>query len=296
MSIKLISIDVDGTLINRQGDVTPATRSALQRAADAGIHVTLNTGRPLSESQALLKALPMMRYVVLCTGAEVRDLQTGRIIASHGLTNEENRRLYDLLSPLDGMIQIFNEFDGKLYNRAWDLARADRFCPPNLAKMCRETHVAVADLDAFMDGYTGTASKIHLFFPNHEEKLKAAALLKGLPFFVSESMPNDIEVMPLGVDKGMTRGMTSMSLGMPLGVDKGTGLAALAKYLKLTPAEVMTVGDGENDLAMLRYAGLSVAMGNACDAVKKTARVVTESNDEDGLAKAVERVLRGEWA
>lgn len=276
MSIKLISIDVDGTLINRQGDLTPATRSALQRAADAGIHVTLNTGRPLSESQALLKALPMMRYVVLCTGAEVRDLQTGETIARHGLTNEENRRLYDLLSPLDGMIQIFNEFDGKLYNRAWDLARADRFCPPNLAKMCRETHVAVADLDAFMDGYTGTASKIHLFFPNHEEKLKAAALLKGLPFFVSESVPNDIEVMPLGVDKG-------------------TGLSALAKYLNLTPAEVMAVGDGENDLAMLRYAGLSVAMGNACDTVKKTARVVTESNDEDGLAKAVERVLRGEW-
>ena len=276
MSIKLISIDVDGTLINRQGDLTPATRSALQRAADAGIHVTLNTGRPLSESQALLKALPMMRYVVLCTGAEVRDLQTGETIARHGLTNEENRRLYDLLSPLDGMIQIFNEFDGKLYNRAWDLARADRFCPPNLAKMCRETHVAVADLDAFMDGYTGTASKIHLFFPNHEEKLKAAALLKGLPFFVSESVPNDIEVMPLGVDKG-------------------TGLSALAAYLKITPAEVMAVGDGENDLAMLRYAGLSVAMGNACDAVKKTARVVTESNDEDGLAKAVERVLQGEW-
>ena len=277
MSIKLISIDVDGTLINRQGDLTPATRSALQRAADAGIHVTLNTGRPLSESQALLKALPMMRYVVLCTGAEVRDLQTGETIARHGLTNEENRRLYDLLSPLDGMIQIFNEFDGKLYNRAWDLARADRFCPPNLAKMCRETHVAVADLDAFMDGYTGTASKIHLFFPNHEEKLKAAALLKGLPFFVSESVPNDIEVMPLGVDKG-------------------TGLSALAAYLNLTPAEVMAVGDGENDLAMLRYAGLSVAMGNACDAVKETARVVTERNDEDGLAKAVERVLRGEWA
>lgn len=276
MSIKLISIDVDGTLINRQGGLTPATRSALQRAADAGIHVTLNTGRPLSESQALLKALPMMRYVVLCTGAEVRDLQTGETIARHGLTNEENRRLYDLLSPLDGMIQIFNEFDGKLYNRAWDLARADRFCPPNLAKMCRETHVAVADLDAFMDGYTGTASKIHLFFPNHEEKLKAAALLKGLPFFVSESVPNDIEVMPLGVDKG-------------------TGLSALAAYLKITPAEVMAVGDGENDLAMLRYAGLSVAMGNACDTVKKTARVVTETNDEDGLAKAVERVLRGEW-
>lgn len=172
------------------------------------------------------------------------------------------------------MIQIFNEFDGKLYNRAWDLARADRFCPPNLAKMCRETHVAVADLDAFMDGYTGTASKIHLFFPNHEEKLKAAALLQGLPFFVSESVPNDIEVMPLGVDKG-------------------TGLSALAAYLNLTPAEVMAVGDGENDLAMLRYAGLSVAMGNACDTVKKTARVVTETNDEDGLAKAVERVLRG---
>ena len=276
MSIKLISIDVDGTLINRQGDLTPATRSALQRAADAGIHVTLNTGRPLSESQALLKALPMMRYVVLCTGAEVRDLQTGETIARHGLTNEENRRLYDLLSPLDGMIQIFNEFDGKLYNRAWDLARADRFCPPKLAKMCRETHVAVADLDAFMDGYTGTASKIHLFFPNHEEKLKAAALLQGLPFFVSESVPNDIEVMPLGVDKG-------------------TGLSALAAYLNLTPAEVMAVGDGENDLAMLRYAGLSVAMGNACDAVKKTARVVTETNDEDGLAKAVDRVLRGEW-
>lgn len=272
MPIKLISIDVDGTLITSGGVLTERTRDALQRAADRGIHVCLNTGRAFTEASRIFEQLPMMRYAVICTGAKVVDLTDGTVLDKQLISDEDHQRLYHLLRDLDGMLQIFSEVDGRIHNRAWDLARADRFCRPSLAQMVRKTHIAEADLDGFMARYRGGASKLHFFFPSRPPKDEALRRLQGLPFFVSESAPLDLEIMPQGVDKG-------------------AGLKMLCARLGIDPAEVMAVGDSDNDLAMLQAAGLPVAMGNATDAIRAAAKWITDTNNCDGLAKAVDRLL-----
>lgn len=274
MNIRLIGIDIDGTLLNSEGILTEATVAALQRAADRGLQVAICTGRFCSEFTDLLVRLPMVRYAVTCTGAEVLDLQTGQSLARQCLSNQQHRRLYELLRPFDSMIQIFSEFDQRIHNSAQALAHLDRFCGPKLAEMIRSSHVAEEDLDAYVAAYPGSANKIHVFYADRAEKEKAMARLQGEPIFLSESAPLDLEAMPLGVDKGV-------------------GLRALAEVLGIPRQQVMAVGDSANDVAMLRYAALGVAMGNASAEAKAAADYITASNDCDGLAQAVDALLEG---
>ena len=97
MDIRLIGIDIDGTLLDSHSQLTPATAAALQRAADRGIQVAFSTGRFVTELTYLARQLPMIRYAVTCTGAEVIDLKTGETLARRAFSNAEHRRLYQLL-------------------------------------------------------------------------------------------------------------------------------------------------------------------------------------------------------
>lgn len=274
MDIRLIGIDIDGTLLNSQSRLTPATVTALQRAADHGIQVAFSTGRFITELTDLARQLPMIRYAVTCTGTEVVDLLTGRTLARRAFSNAEHRRLYHLIRPLDSMIQIFSEVDHRIHNSAWELARCERYCSRGLADIMRNCHVAEADLDDFVARYTGQANKIHVFYADRAEKQKAVELLSKEPVFLSESTALDLEAMPLGVDKGV-------------------GLRLLAEHLGLEQYQVAAVGDGGNDVAMLRYAALGVAMGNASPEAKAAADLVTGANDHDGLAQFLDQLLEG---
>jgi len=118
MAIKLIGIDIDGTLLNKKKELTPGTIEALQAAADQGIHVVISTGRLLSEFRDLVEQLPMMRYTVTCTGTQVIDLQTGRDIFRAGMPAEELQRIYHKLKGFDMMFQAFSDDDGAIHNDA----------------------------------------------------------------------------------------------------------------------------------------------------------------------------------
>ncbi len=275
MDIKLIAIDIDGTLLTSDSVLTPGAVAALQAAADRGVQVVISTGRFLSEFTDLLEKLPMVRYAVTCTGAQVLDLRSGETMARHALQAEELRQLYGRLRDLDAMLQIFSDRDGRIHNRSADLARAERFCGPALARLVRRTHAAEADLDAFVAAYRGPTNKIHIFFPARSPKAAALDRLAGTPYTLLESAENDLEIMAPGVDKGL-------------------GLRALAERLGLERSQVMAVGDGGNDAAMLRYAGYSVAMGNAGAEARAAARYVTGTNDCDGMAQAIWAMLREE--
>lgn len=277
MAIKLIGIDIDGTLLNSKKELTKGTLEALWSAAERGVEIVIATGRFLSEFPELVEALPMMRYAVTCTGAQVLDLRTGETLARHALTASELRRLYGKLDGLDAMPQIFSEHDGRIHNRASDLLQAERFCGPVLARVIRRTHVPEEDLDRFVADYTGLTNKIHMFFPRQSVKEAALARFSGEPYALMESADNDLELMASGVDKGL-------------------GLRELAARLDLDRSQVMAIGDGGNDAAMLRYAGLGVAMGNASPEAKAAADRITASNDEDGAAKAILAALEQEDA
>jgi len=272
MTIKLIAMDVDGTLLNSQKQLSARTKAALEQAAAAGIHPVIATGRMKTELEDLQQQLPMVRYAVCCTGAEVVDLQKGEILFRRAIPAEEMRRLYGKLVDLDAMQQVFSEHDGRIHNRAADLDRLAHFGEAALEYNMRKTHVPERDLDAYVASYTGSVNKIHMYFGRAADREEAFRRLHGIPYVLLSSADNDLEIMAAGVDKGL-------------------GLQKLAEHLKLTQAQIMAVGDGDNDIAMLRYAGVGVAMGNASAGARAAADRVADDCDHDGLAQVIEELL-----
>ena len=273
MSIKVIALDVDGTLMSSRNELLPSTVAALQDAADHGIHIVLSTGRMLSECRELLAQLPMIRYAVTCTGAQTVDLQDESTIGRKSLTADDLRLLCSHLWDLDVLLQVFDDHDGLMHNDAVCLANAERYCAPGLAQAIRRYHAPEADLQAYVAAYEGPTNKLHMYFATAKDKQTAVERTKGLPYDFADTCDRDLEIMPLGVDKGL-------------------GLRQLAEHLGLDRSEVMAIGDGGNDEGMLRYAGLAVAMGNANDYVKSLAHRITDDNDHDGVANAVWQVLK----
>ena len=273
MSIKLIALDVDGTLMSSRNELLPDTITALQEAADHGINIVLSTGRMLSECRELLQQLPMIRYAVTCTGAQTVDLADESTIGRKSLSADDLRLLCSHFWDLDVLLQVFDDRDGLMHNDARCLAEAERFCAPGLAAAIRRYHAPEADLKAYVAAYEGPTNKLHMYFATAADKQTAVERTKSLPYVFADTGDRDLEVMPQGVDKGL-------------------GLRQLAEHLGLTRSEVMAIGDGGNDEGMLRYAGLAVAMGNANDFVKSLAHRGTDYNDHDGVAKAVRQVLK----
>ena len=273
MPIKLIALDVDGTLVDSRNELLPNTVTALQEAADKGLNIVLSTGRMLSECRELLARLPMIRYAVTCTGAQTIDLADESTIGRKSLTADDLRLLCSHYWDLDVLLQVFDDHDGLMHNDAKCLAEAERFCAPGLAAAIRRYHAPEQDLKAYVDAYEGPTNKLHMYFATAADKQTAVERTQHLPYAFADTCDRDLEVMPLGVDKGL-------------------GLQQLAEHLGLDRSEVMAIGDGGNDEGMLRYAGLAVAMGNANDYVKSLAHRITDDNDHDGVAKAVWAVLQ----
>jgi len=277
MPIKLIALDVDGTLMSSRNELLPSTVEALQEAAAHGIQIVLSTGRMLSECRELLEQLPMIRYAVTCTGAQTIDLRDGSTIGRKSLTADDLRLLCSHLWDLDVLLQVFDDHDGLMHNDARCLAEAERFCAPGLAKAIRRYHAPEDDLKAYVERYEGPTNKLHMYFATAADKQTAVERTNGLPYDFADTCATDLEIMPLGVDKGL-------------------GLRQLTEHLGLDRSEVMAIGDGGNDEGMLRYAGLAVAMGNANDYVKSLCHRVTDDNDHDGVANAVWAVLEESYS
>lgn len=274
MSTKLIAIDVDGTLLNSKKELTAATVEALQTAADRGIHICICSGRPISDCMEYIIRLPGIRYIVTCTGAQVIDLQTNTDIFRNALTAEELRMLYEIICRYDTFPEIFDDAGG-VHNRASDLTK-EIVGDEAMLDLLLRTHIPEEDLDAYVANYRGLTNKIHMFFKDLSHKPKLWEELKPLPYEIMESDFDDLEIMPLGVDKAV-------------------GLAKLAEHLGLKAENVLALGDGGNDVAMLRWAGLGVAMKNGSHEAKAAADCVSShTNDEDGAARVIWALLKGE--
>lgn len=272
MTIKLIALDIDGTLINSKMEVTAATVQALNKAVERGIHIVLSTGRLVIECTDILEKLPCIRYVNGCTGAEVTDLKTGRSVAGKRIPGDEVRRIYNKLKDLPIMICPFDEDCIPRCDRDhWQLCLDEG--PYPVAQHFKRFYKPIDDMDSYMKTVN---SLIKFYMPcfTKETLEEYKARMAGEPYTVLQCAETDMEIMPVGADKG-------------------DGLRMLADVLGLTADEVMAIGDSENDISMLRYAGLPVVMGNGLPHVKPLAKYITDDNDHDGVAKAVNMVLEG---
>ena len=273
MAIKLIALDIDGTLLNSKMEVTAAAIEALNKAVARGIHIVLSTGRLVVECADILEKLPCIRYVNGCTGAEVTDLKTGRSVAGRRISGDEARRIYSKLKDLPIMFCAFDPKDGAPHcsRERWQQS-VDNASPP----VRRHIKKFYTPEDSFEDYIANVQELIKVYMPcfTQEALVEVKRRMAAEPYTVVQCSATDMEIMPVGADKG-------------------AGLEQLAQVLGLTSSEVMAIGDSENDLSMLRYAGLPVVMANGSDEAKALAKYITDDNNHDGAAKAVNMVLEG---
>jgi Cof subfamily protein (haloacid dehalogenase superfamily) len=270
MSIKLVCIDIDDTLLNSQGVMLPTTRTAITAAMAAGVHVALCSGRPLAGVRPFLDQLGMTRadqYVITFNGAVVESV-TGTILDEHRLPVGTYRKMAGF-AQAHGLPFNIVAADSSIITPDHDI---------DAMTVVQAAENAAGLLVRSPDELEANVQPIKAVFASNE------ALLDGAEADVRAAFADDYTVIRAG--------RQFIELMAP-GVNKGSGVAHLAAHLHINPDEIMALGDEGNDIAMFDYVGLAVAMGNGTDEAKAHANAVTASNDDDGLALALQKyVLR----
>lgn len=269
--IKMIGFDLDGTLLNSRKELTDYTKNVLTKAAKQGVIILPATGRPVTGIPRELLSLPGIRYAVASNGGRIVDIKEDKLLYNCPVDYDLSVKILKIFDDYDVVHEIY--FDGQGYIQESELERLSRFVPSApMADYIRSTRIPVPDLWGKMEEMKGHGlDKVHAIFADRQAQREAEARIRALGSLeISSAMGHNVEVNAAGVDKG-------------------TGMLRLGRLLGIRPGEIMTCGDGNNDLPMIRAAGLGVAMGNAIDEVKQAADYITCTNDEDGAAKAIER-------
>ena len=267
---RLIALDMDGTLLNSKLEVTPRTRAAIRRAAQAGRHVVISTGRCLSEIRDVVRDIPEIRYMVCENGSCVYDYERDHTIRVIPVPVEEVRYILELMRRERVTVQVFSE------NQSYICAPGSDFVDRHNMRAYRETFRRSAVFDEkLFDGYGERPfriEKVNLYFESAEDCLRVQRMLDARPLKTSVSFDILLEVVSERADKGW-------------------GLRELCRHLDVPVEAAIAVGDSMNDIAILRAAGLSAAMGNACPEAKAAAHIVAPDCDHDGVAWVIENYL-----
>ena len=268
MAIKLIAIDMDGTLLNPQHQITQRVKTAITAARDKGVAVVLATGRPFIGIQRYLHELGLDQpgqYCVTYNGALVQKADNGECVAEVPVSFADYLYYEQLARELGVHFQAMTH--SHMYTTNKDISRFT-------------IHEA---------GLTGMPLRYRAL----EEMEPTLVFPKIMMIDEPELLDAAIARLPADVWQKNTI-LKSAPFFLEIlnkEVNKGTGVKLLAERLGLQTDEVMAMGDQENDLAMIEFAGMGVAMGNAIESVKAASQFVTKSNAEDGVAYAIETLV-----
>ena len=268
---KLILTDLDGTLLRDDKTLSPANRAALERAAGQGAQVVLATGRSYQSLSQELRDLPFLRYFILVNGAKVYDLQTDTVLYRAEVPMEVAQGLFQLFEPLDACIDCYQNDVGLMDRKYYD--HLERYIDDsNTLKMTQECRTPLDNFRETVRTGGESVQKLQAFFHTPEARTEALRQLEEAypQLILSSSLPGNLEINAPGATKG-------------------DALLALCRALGIDPACAVAFGDGTNDQAMLRSAGIGVAMANAEPEVLAAADLIAPSNQEDGVAHVLSR-------
>ncbi|MFC3041527.1 Cof-type HAD-IIB family hydrolase [Virgibacillus xinjiangensis] len=237
--IKLIALDMDGTLLTHEHEVTESVKSAIKQALEKDIHVVLSTGRGFITCYPYAESLKLESYLITANGGQIWTVEK-ELLKQHLLETEKIEKMWEIGESLQldmWMISTERVFRAErpenFYDYEWLKFGCNSFDEATLDKMVKEL--------SFMDGLEMT-----------------------------NSLPTNIEVNPQGVSKAKALQFVCSEIGIEM-------------------ENVLAVGDSLNDMKMIQEAGVGVAMGNAQEAIKKAADFITDTNELDGVAKAIEK-------
>lgn len=268
---------MDGTLLNSRHEVSEHTRNVIKKAHDLGVHIIITTGRLYANAEAYSNYIGVKSPVIASNGAVIRGIERDEII-------------YKSIFDEKLCVKLLNIFDQ--YNAKPAFNTPDRVYIQSLKlKLFLKFIKLHGRLNkTFKISYVPTKRYWFRIFSKETNNIVKCELIDK----DSEKLRNireellDIEDIEIVSSSGHNIEITKK------GVSKGGAVASLAEYYNIKREEIMAIGDSENDLSMIEFAGTGIAMGNAIEKVKEKACYITDTNDNDGVAKAISKFVLDE--
>lgn len=266
--IKVIGIDLDGTTIKKDGSIGELTKEAIKEAIESGIEVCVCTGRSLNAIPDVIRELKEVKYVATSNGARITNINTNETVYENYLNPSAVDYILNLSIKENLMLEVFMD------NQAYIDERLYKEIEKNGSKYRSRRYVLISrkpikDIITFARENKEKIENINIFFTDLKRLEEIKPLVnKTKKATITQSFPNNIEV-----------GGENTS--------KKTALSFLIDKLGAKQEELMCLGDALNDMAMIKFAGVGIAMGNAWDELKEVADYVTDDNNNDGVGKAI---------
>ena len=267
MKKKLLALDIDGTLTNSKKEITPATLEKIIEIQEMGHVVAIASGRPLAGIRKMAEMCRLDRfggYVLSFNGGRITNCTTNEVVYQSALENEIVKKIYDYANEKKAGMVTYED----------DTVITGTPIDEYMAMEARLNFMEIRNIFNFRDYLTFPVNKCLMTAESekaHAMELELAERYKG-KIDVFRSEPFFVEIMPVGVNKA-------------------TSLEKLLDHLGMQVEDLIACGDGYNDLTMIQYAGVGVAMANAQQIIKDNADYITLSNDEDGLVHVIDRFI-----
>ena len=264
--IKLLAVDMDGTCLNSKSQMSEATVAALKKASESGITVVPTTGRNLTCLPHRLQKESFYRYVITSNGAGVVDLK-------------DNSRIFDLQIPCRTAYELLDKCAGKGFGTAAHI-NENYFVQGRFFSLIgrliygedADKSVTAKNISEYIKSNNAPVEEIQLYFVHPKSRKRITEILEPYKELTAAYSSIYVEIFANGASKGIA-------------------LGKLAAHLGISRDEIACIGDGENDLPMFEASGMKFAMGNAVDKLKEKADFILPSNNEDGVANAINNYI-----
>lgn len=272
MDIKLIATDLDGTLLQDDScSISHEDKNALEYASKKGIKIVIASGRTYSVMEKIMDEIKTVDYLIMSNGTSVYDLQNNKYIFKTEISENTWRKVFNLLLEQGSVFEMYHQ--GKTYIPE---TMYDKFDSPHVSRACvteLKSHL-IKISDSFSE-LEGGAEKFNVLYTPEAniEKLREK-LDKVQEIDITSSIPGNIEINKKGINKG-------------------EALKMLCSNINISPEEVISFGDNDNDIPMLEAAGVSFAVENATNGAKKAAKFITKPNVSNGVSCGIHKILNG---
>ena len=276
MTYKMVCIDMDGTLLGKSKKISKESKEVIKTIHDKGVEIVITTGRIYNNAAYYSHLLGVKSPVIAANGAIVMDKNNNKIIYENNIETDVCVRLIELLYKMNFFFHFYT--------------LDSIYCRDKLTKISTEIYMTK------QVGFDNLKIKYHII-KNLEEwkdffKRTNGQITKCIAFSPKPSKIIELKKELDNMEEVVYFGSGSRSVEInSRGVSKGRGVKALADYYGFKREEIVCIGDNENDISMIEYAGLGVAMGNAIDEVKELADYITDTNKENGVAKAIKKIF-----
>lgn len=271
-NIKLVASDLDGTLLNKNKEITPRLFAALKKLDELGIYFVPSTGRPFGTVPQAIKELPFLKYVITSNGATIYDAVEQKNIIENYLTPEAVDAVIEIARELPVITEYFIEGKAYIAKKVYDDLSPFDLTESHVTYI-KNSRTPVEDFWNEMKRNNTVLENINLVFADMELRKETWNRLKALGLAsVTAATTKNIEITSLYATKAKA-------------------LEKLCEVLGFTRENVLAMGDGDNDMPMIQFAGIGIAMENGEEHIKQAADIIADDCNDFGAAKILEQII-----